>query len=107
MFARLFRLRHLIVSLLVLVALVLLGLHKSLFAELPAPDALITCASTGTTKITDRNGPQQVTQKHQEDPRHGAPSIAENPRESGGAFCGFASARFGRSGVGETRTSTR
>lgn len=51
-----FRLRHLIFSLLILAVLVLFGLYRLLFADLPAPDALITRASTGTTKITDRHG---------------------------------------------------
>jgi 1A family penicillin-binding protein len=48
-----FRLRYLIFSLLVLAALCL---YELLFADLPAPDALITRASAGATKITDRHG---------------------------------------------------
>ncbi|MDY7080807.1 MAG: transglycosylase domain-containing protein [Chloroflexota bacterium] len=55
MFARPLRPRHLI-FLLLLATLVLLGLYESLFADLPTPDTLITRASTGTTKITDRHG---------------------------------------------------
>jgi 1A family penicillin-binding protein len=56
MFARLFRRRRLTILLLILSSLALFGLCEWLFADLPAPDALITRASTGTAKIYDRNG---------------------------------------------------
>ncbi len=57
MFARPFHF-HRTVKLLALAALALMGLylHQLLFADLPAPDALITRASSGTTKIYDRHG---------------------------------------------------
>jgi 1A family penicillin-binding protein len=57
--ARLFHLRRLVFSLLILTALVSLGLlsfYRWLTADLPAPDTLVTRASAGTTKIFDRSG---------------------------------------------------
>jgi 1A family penicillin-binding protein len=53
--ARLQRLRHLAIVLLI-IFLALLGLYEWLLADLPAPGALVTRASTGTTKIYDRHG---------------------------------------------------
>ncbi len=56
MLARLFHHRRLTFLLFFLSFLALFGFCEWLFADLPAPDALITRASAGTAKIYDRNG---------------------------------------------------
>ena len=55
MLTRLYRFRRVIASC-ILAMSILLGLYEWLFVDLPTPDALVSRASTSTTKITDRHG---------------------------------------------------